>query len=354
MCVELVKRLVSEQSLPQELKEIESGTEKVRKSFLERLCEGIVRGRDAEDFESTEEWAENLAFSSVLLTRNEYLEATVHALRLTPKIAATDYGTSRQRDLAQVWTDAIRGFLGEIAFRKWLRERFEIEVKLDFRIGPLKEFLPSDLTRIKKPREEWRKPKLRVSIKTTKLQGMWLDVPYAQLEHSDVFVLVRVGVSRGHFLAFLKDISVIMDKILTLAQNQGLEVSREEFQDSIPEFKNIPAFVVGFFDKNEVADKLLDRRTVLTVDGDLKKKRSGGYRLILNRFAGWWNPKDPECKKRVVDSFMKTHPEVRLDADKLNIEFEGLGETSETLHFLVSSGALKRKREDWEKLINRL
>ncbi|MEM2197199.1 MAG: hypothetical protein QW290_08980 [Sulfolobales archaeon] len=354
MCTELVRNLVSEQRLPQELLEVESHTKKTSKSFLERLCEGIVRSRDAENFKSEKEWAENLVFSSVLLTRNEYLEATVHALRLAPKIAATDYGTSRQRDLAQIWTDAIRGFLGEIAFRKWLRERFGIEVKLDFRRGPLEEFLPSDLTRIKKPREEWRKPKLRVSIKTTKLQGMWLDVPYAQLEHSDVFVLVRVGVSRGHFLAFLKDISVIMDKILTLAQNQGLEVSREEFQDSIPEFKNIPAFVVGFFDKNEVADKLQDRRTVLTVDGDLKKKRSGGYRLILNRFAGWWNPKDPECKKRVVDNFMKTHPRVRLDADKLNIEFEGLGEISETLHFLVSSGALKQRREDWEKLINRL
>ncbi|MEM1638293.1 MAG: hypothetical protein QW247_11365 [Pyrobaculum sp.] len=350
----LVRSLISEQRLPQELQEVESLTKKASKSFLERLCEGIVRGRDAENFKSKEEWADNLVFSSVLLTRNEYLEATVHALRLAPKIAATDYGTSRQRDLAQIWTDAIRGFLGEIAFRKWLKERFGIEIKLDFRIGPLEEFLPSDLTRIKKPREEWREPKLRVSIKTTKLQGMWLDVPYAQLEHSDAFVLVRVGVSRGHFLAFLKDISVIMDKILALARNQGLEFSEEEIRDSIPRFKNIPAFVVGFFDKGEMADKLRDRRAVLIADGRLKQKRSGGYRLVLNKFAGWWNPKDPECKKRVVDSFMKTHPEVRLDANKLNIEFEGLGETSETLHFLASSGALKQKREDWEKLISRL
>ncbi|MEM3647161.1 MAG: hypothetical protein QW334_03335, partial [Thermofilum sp.] len=200
----------------------------------------------------------------------------------------------------------------------------------------------------------WREPKLRVSIKTTKLQGMWLDIPYAQLEHSDVFVLIRVGVSRGHLIAFLKDISVIMEKMLALARSQGLEVNEEEFRISIPEFKNIPAFVVGFFDKSEVADKLLDRRTVLIADGRLGRKRSGGYRLILDKFAGWWNPNDPECERRVVDSFMKIHPEARLDANELNIKFEGLGRTSETLHFLVSSGALKRRREDWEKLISRL
>ncbi|MEM4412133.1 MAG: hypothetical protein QXT93_11365 [Thermofilum sp.] len=352
--MELANRLVGEQRLPGELLEVNSGAGRAGKSFLDRLCEGIVRGRDAEDFESVEEWLENLAFSSVLLTRDEYLEATVHALRLAPKIAATDYGTSRQRDLAQIWTDAIRGFLGEIAFRRWLRERFGIEAELDFRRGSLEEFLPSDLARIRRLGEDWRKPRLKVSIKTTKLQGMWLDIPYAQLEHSDVFVLVRVGVSRGHFLAFLKDISVIMDKILALARNKGIEFSIEEIRDSIPEFKSIPAFVAGFFDKSELADKLVDRRAVLVADGKLKQKKSGGYRLVLNRFAGWWNPRDSECRRRIADCFMKMHPEIRLDPGRLSIEFEGIGETSKTLHFLVSSGVLKRRRKDWEELVSRL
>lgn len=145
-CKQIVQQLIEKGLLPRELTEPESYTEKGSKSYLERLCEGASKGRDADDFRSAEEWAHNLAFSSVLLTREDYLKAAIHALHLAPRIAATDYGTSRQRDLAQVWTDAIRGFLGEIAFAKWLKERFSIEAELDFRVGPMKEFLPSDIS----------------------------------------------------------------------------------------------------------------------------------------------------------------------------------------------------------------
>jgi len=95
----------------------------------------------------------NLSFSSVLLTKEDYLRAALHALSLAPRRAATDYGTSRQRDLAQVWTDAIRGFLGEIAFIKWFKTRFGMEAELDFRKGQIEEFLPSDITRIAVPGE---------------------------------------------------------------------------------------------------------------------------------------------------------------------------------------------------------
>lgn len=353
-CKGLIMRLIREKKLPAELMEAESCTKTTCKSYLERLCEGALRGRDVEGFGSAEEWATNLVFSSTLLTREDYLRAAVHALRLSPKIAATDYGTSRQRDLAQVWTDAIRGFLGEIAFVKWLKERFSLDAELDFRTGPLEEFLPSDIARIKKPREEWREPKLKVSIKTTKLQGMWLDIPYAQIAHSDIFVLVRVGVSRSHFVAFLKEISVIGDKILRMAEELGIELDKKEVWSSIPDFKNIPAFVTGFFDKSGQPEIMKDRGAVIVADGTLRRSRGGVYRLSLNRFAGWWNPKDPECKRRLVELLRGKRLDIPEDPDKIDIEFEGLGQPSETLHFLISSSALKRRREDWENVISRL
>jgi len=39
--------------------------------------------------------------------------------------------------MAQVWTDAARGFLGEIALSKFLLEKFGVEVKLETRRGEL-------------------------------------------------------------------------------------------------------------------------------------------------------------------------------------------------------------------------
>jgi len=39
--------------------------------------------------------------------------------------------------------------------------------------------------------------------------------------HSDVYVLVRVGITREHFIAFLKAISVIRDKLFSKAVEHG-------------------------------------------------------------------------------------------------------------------------------------
>ncbi|MEM2002781.1 MAG: hypothetical protein QXT77_09070, partial [Candidatus Methanomethylicaceae archaeon] len=309
---------------------------------------------DADGFTSVSEWVKNLSFSSVLLTKEDYLRAALHALSLAPRIAATDYGTSRQRDLAQVWTDAIRGFLGEIAFIKWLKTRFGMEAELDFRKGQLEEFLPSDITKIAVFGEPWRKPKLRISIKTTKLQGMWLDIPYAQLEHSDIFVLVRVGVSRSHFIAFLKEISVIRDKIFRMAKELGMHFEEDELWSAVPDFTDIPAFVVGFFDKSEHPNIERDRTAVLIADGRISSSRKGTVKLSLNKFMGWWNPSNPACKQRVADALRKRGVSIPEDLNKFEVELEGIGTPSETLHFFVSSGILKCGEESWRSILTRL
>lgn len=353
-CKSIVEQCIAQKKLPEVLKEVESCTKESCRSFLERLCEGAVRGRDADDFASASEWADNLSFSSISITKEDYLRAALHALSLAPKIAATDYGTSRQRDLAQVWTDAIRGFLGEIAFAKWLKVRFGVEAELDFRKGPLEEFLPSDIVKVMKRGESWREPKLRISVKTTKLQGVWLDVPYAQLEHSDVFVLIRVGVSRSHFVAFLKEISVIRDKMFKMARELGMRFEEDEVWSSVPDFTEIPAFVVGFFDKNEHPNVVQDRTAVLLADGRLSSSRKGIIKLTLNKFIGWWNPKDPIYRRKVAEIQRRKGAKIPGDLNMFEVELEGIGTPSETLHFFVSSGVLKRRECDWKSLLDRL
>ncbi|MEM2483028.1 MAG: hypothetical protein QXI35_08550 [Candidatus Nezhaarchaeales archaeon] len=81
---------------------------------------------------------------------------------------------------------------------------------------------------------------------------MWLDIPYAQLEHSDIFVLVRMGVSRSHFIAFLKEISVIRDKIFRMAKELGMHFEEDELWSAVPDFTDIPAFVVGFLTRASI------------------------------------------------------------------------------------------------------
>lgn len=354
ICEIHIKQLVKKGLLPKALLEVDTYTKSSCKSFLERLCEGIMKGCDAESYKTINDWTADLVFSSIVLTYEDYLKAAVHALRLAPKIAATDYGTSRQRDLAQVWTDAIRGFLGEIAFEKWLKERFGIEVGLDFRAGSLEEFLPSDIAWVKRPGESPRSPRLKISIKTTKLQGIWLDIPYAQLEHSDVFVMVRVGVSRNHFIAFLKEISVIRDKIFEMAKKLGIQFDEEEVWKTIPSFTDIVAFVVGFFDRRQYPGLERNREVVLSADGNLKRHQKERYKIVLNKFVGWWNPRDHKYKITIAHIFKNKGLDVPTDPSMLDVEFEGLGEPSEALHFFVSSGMLKRKRDDWENLLEEL
>jgi hypothetical protein len=36
------------------------------------------------------------------------------------------------------------------------------------------------------------------------------------------------------------------------------------------------------------------------------------------------------------------------------VEFESIGDFSKTLHFIASSGVLKKKKEDWKAIIKEL
>lgn len=316
--------------------------------LAKELCEGAVRGLDLESFSGGggsaewERWAEWLSWSTVALSENDYLVAAMHGLALAPKLAKTDYGTARQRDLGQLWTDAIRGLLGEVAFAKWLRERFGAEAELDYRRGRLQEFLPSDIKSL-----NGRPPRLGISIKTTKLQGIWLDVPYSQLRHSEIFVLVRIGLPREHLLAFLKSISAVRDKILRRAQDLRVVTPEEaeEVWSSVPEFASVPAYVAGFFDRRAFSG--LQEGAVLEADGEVKRTR-----VVINRFAGFWDSREEESyRAKVLELLRRRGRQVPQGA---RVEFEGIGGFSKALHFVVSSGLLERAEEKWRSLLSEL
>jgi len=310
-------------------------------ALARQLWRGAVSGLefDKANPRSFESWLkERVKSRLVWLGREDYARALVRALWLAPRFAATDFGGARQRDFAQVWTDTARGFLGEIAFQKFLGDRFGVKVRLDARRGALEEFLPSDV-KVVDSAGRLRDAKTKISVKTTKFNGRWLDLPGAQFDHSDVFVLVKIGISRLHFSAFLKDISFLRDKLFAWAKDLG-ELNEEqanELWEETPDFTPIPAYIAGYVKKEGLAMPI--HRI------GCRKKGRKHERLAIAHGVGLFSL-----------SNVRQHPEVKRIDPKgtLPVVVEPMIELSEAKHFLANSGALEWTEEAWRNLVKKL
>lgn len=308
--------------------------------LAEQIIRGAIEGLEFNDDDSFKEWFENrFKYQFIWLDKDDYSKALVRALWLAPVFAGTDFGTSRQRDMAQVWTDTARGFLGEITVSKFLKEKFSVETALDTRRGDLREFLPTDIVRIKFPQEDWRDPNLKISIKTTKFNGRWLDVPGTQIKYSDVFILVKIGILRHHFLAFLKAISFLKDKLFPKAKNLGElnDAMAEKLWNEIPQFDPIPAYIAGYLNKNDL--RLPIHQLICQKKGRTK------IRITVTQGIGIFSKKT-----------LRNHPCIKkLDPDgNLRIEIEPIIDSITKPHFLAHSGGLKWGEENWCSLIKQL
>jgi len=124
-----------------------------------------------------------------------------------------------------------------------------------------------------------------------------------------------------------------------------------EIWGSIPDFENVPAYVAGYVDKREFEERL-EKDRVLVADGRLGGRKT--LKLTVNKYLGYWHPGDEEYRRRVFEAYLKTKGALQPPAGLPEVEFEGIGEFTKTLHFIASSGVLKRKQEDWEKIVQEL
>lgn len=307
-------------------------------TLVNQLLKGAKKSLELDD--SFEEWlSKRFKYQFLWLDRDDYSKALIRALWLAPRFAGTDFGSSRQRDMAQVWTDTARGFLGEIVLSKFLFQIFGIETKLDTRRGELAEFLPTDIAQIKLPGEDWRAPNLNISLKTTKFNGRWLDLPGSQFEHSDVFVLIKIGVLRQHFLAFLKAVSFLRDKLFVTAKDLGEldDENASELWNEIPEFEPIPAYSPGFLVKGEI------NQPVHSINAKVKGRKNKCIAITqgIGLFSG---------------SNIRDVPEIRaLDpTGTLRVEIEPIIDSLTGAHFLANSGSLRYGEDSWKELIGML
>lgn len=260
----------------------------------------------------------------VFIDEEGYTRMCVDALKILGLTAATDYGSSRQRDLGQLWADMTRGYLGEHAFQTFLQQRLGIQSVLDHEKGQLEDFLPMDIHKVKEPNGEYRVPKIKISVKTTKWNGIWLDIPGDQFNHSQIHVLVKVGTGRDHLFAFFKHISVFRDKVLQKGQSVGAITEKEskEIFDSLPDFKPVAAYVCGFVKKDA-------RYSNLSYEGTRGRKN-----FTITSWNGPIEPGDLDSIKEAEGISGK-------------VSFQGIGDFAHDRGYLFNTGKLLWKPEDW-------
>lgn len=297
-----------------------------------KIIEKAVSGQEITPQTNLEKWF-NRRFlpNCVFIDEDGYTRMCIDALKILGTTAATDYGGSRQRDMGQLWADMTRGYLGELAFLLFLKKRWNIEAELGHEVGALEDFLPMDIHRIRREHGEFHTPKLKISLKTTKWNGIWLDIPGDQFNHSDVHVLIKVGTGRDHLFAFFKKISVFKDKVLKRGIDIGCLTTEESntLFDNLPSFKPIPAYICGF---------VLKEGSYSNIPYAGKKGRKN---YTITGWNGKINPGDIETIKR-------------RENITGSIKFEGIGNFAHDSGYLFNAGNLLWKNEDWERVINNI
>jgi len=101
------------------------------------IDKAVIGGEALKDGDFSEWYNERFLPNCMFIDETGYSRMCVDALKILSRTAATDYGSSRQRDLGQLWADMTRGYLGEYAFLLFLKERWGITAKLGHEIGQL-------------------------------------------------------------------------------------------------------------------------------------------------------------------------------------------------------------------------
>ena len=227
----------------------------ITKEISEKFYTASFNSGEFKNPSECESWLKHrLKENTILLNKSDYEEMCLSSLKVLKNFPGTDFGSSRQRDFNQKWADTTRGYLGERAFQKFLLQKFKIKSKLKHTSGERKDYDKTDIDRIKRTGEsKFKPPRKTIGIKTTKFNGMWLDIPGNQFEHYDYHVMVKLMLEVDHIFSFFKEISIFKDKLLKRAVEKGYFKKQEAdtFFSEIPDLKKTPAYITGFVESKK-------------------------------------------------------------------------------------------------------
>jgi hypothetical protein len=220
-----------------------------------------------------DQWKKNRDFKLMKLGIEDYFNAFNFAVKQFYRggLVIVEWGKTKRREIGEFLFNQIGGKLGELAFRKFLHDRFDIDVRISFELE--KEIPGQDIFEV-----AGRSPKIKVSIKTTKIQNFNLWVVEEEIDLSDAYVLCRVDLPLDHLLRAFRE----HEKLSTI-------------RDVIPELGELEAEVVGFAWKDELKAKgpttkmvgadgevvqELRRPQYVMLSGELRKSKDDWQRLV--------------------------------------------------------------------------
>ena len=197
------------------------------------------RGRFYFDKEILENWLKERKWRTVDLTIEDYAQCLDFALAQHFRgYVLSDWGTGRQREFGQKISNWVKGQLGEVAVKKFLKQNFNIDVELDFDIR--ENIVPQDIVGINDGKQV-RLPKTNIAIKSSKPKSAYLVLSENEILHddrkSDVYILCRPDLPDDHLLRIAKK------PVIDLIKGQKYF---PKYKDAIPSFENIQCEISGY------------------------------------------------------------------------------------------------------------
>ena len=239
-----------------------------------------IRGRWYFSKDKLSDWKKSFEWRTVYLSRDDYNLCLDFALAMHFRgYVLSDWGTGRQREFGQKLTNWVKGQLGEVAVKKFLKDKFNFDVVLDFNIHS--KIVPQDIIGVREGKKN-RIPKIGIGIKSSKPKNSALVLGQNEIEiesrGSDVYIFCRPDIPDDHLLRVSKEeiIESVKDK-----------PHFETYKVKIPSFEKIPCEISGFCYKKEL-------KKVTSIPGQVFEN---GYRYV--RFSGELNRDKKEWERLI-------------------------------------------------------
>ncbi|MEK7522107.1 MAG: hypothetical protein AAB569_00860 [Patescibacteria group bacterium] len=197
------------------------------------------RGRFYFDESVLCKWKDSLVWRTVELDKEDYALCLDFALaQHFRNYVQSDFGTGRQREFGQKITNWVKGQLGEVAVKKFLKKEFNINIELDFDIRD--KIVLQDITGVE-DKGEMRKPKMGVGIKSSKPKSAFLVLGENEIKikerRSDIYIYCRPNIPDDHLLRLTKE------EIREAVKNKP---HYSKYKDLMPDFVSIPCEIAGW------------------------------------------------------------------------------------------------------------
>jgi excisionase family DNA binding protein len=152
-------------------------------------------------------WKRYFDETTVILNREHYFKALQFALKKFYSGAPrANFATSTQREAGKYLSDHITGYLGELAFQKFMADKYALQLRLDDNVDGL--IRSQDIASVSRRRGVENQPAFKVSVKASKLKNVWLIVGKNEIDlpdrRSDYYVFARVHLPPDHIVRLIR------------------------------------------------------------------------------------------------------------------------------------------------------